>query len=701
MRQDIAKLKELHKNINLELLLLNLSENFENIYYIDFENNFIVPYRLNEVIESNYGEFFKSYPTYGAAITAYINSTVSRKDQGDMLRVCKESFIKEQLRTRRAFSHEFRVFRDGRDIYFRMKIASLDPNGEPQHAVMGFANITHEKTVEKDFYKANRTVLIVENDEESNQVLADVLKSDYAVLQAFDGEEALAILEKRCDEIAMVITNLEMPKLDGYELIKTMNGVRQYNRIPIIVATASKSADVEVECLELGAADFILKPYNPDVIRNRVKCLIRLQESTAMLNTLEKDKLTGLYTKDFFYQHVEEILDQNSNEDYMLVVSDLENFKMVNEKYGIKTGDDVLRIIANNMMVSMPGFVIGGRLNSDRFVFLQKARKLSNEEGLYYTGLYLKDTPVPNLTIKFGIFHVVKNMSVQAMADRAALALQQIKGVYGTIYAEYDDKLRKDLVVQQQILDNMAEALEKHQFSVYLQPKHNLHDDKTGGAEALVRWIHPELGFMNPGIFIPLFEQNGFIQELDFYVWEEVCKTLHRWKQEGKPLIPISVNVSRRDFELKDLAKFIFWMVDSYEIPHEYIHIEVTESAFTDNPEQITQIVKELHEAGFVIELDDFGVGYSSLTTLNSMDLDIIKLDMSIIRNDEPGSARNVLEFSMELAKMLKLKTVAEGVETEEKVERLKCLGCDYIQGYYYSKPLPIEEFESYMEQTI
>ncbi|MBQ3907173.1 MAG: EAL domain-containing protein, partial [Lachnospiraceae bacterium] len=258
---------------------------------------------------------------------------------------------------------------------------------------------------------------------------------------------------------------------------------------------------------------------------------------------------------------------------------------------------------------------------------------------------------------------------------------------------------RQDLLLKQMILGSADDALKDDQFKVYYQPKHDFHTDQTCGAEGLVRWHHPDIGFMNPILFISLFEQNGFITKMDFYVWEEICKTLKKWEKDGVPVVPVSINVSRRDFEVPDLAGRITELVDSYNIPHEMVHVEVTESAYSDNPERITDTVRRLHDNGFVIEMDDFGTGYSSLIALSSMDLDVLKLDRSIIENDRPGSEKNILEFSMQLAKMLHLKTVAEGVETKEQMERISELGGDYIQGYYYSKPLPADEFAEYLRR--
>ena len=186
---------------------------------------------------------------------------------------------------------------------------------------------------------------------------------------------------------------------------------------------------------------------------------------------------------------------------------------------------------------------------------------------------------------------------------------------------------------------------------------------------------------------------------MDFYVWEEICKTIKKWEKDGIPVVPVSINVSRRDFEVPDLAGRITALVDGYDIPREMVHVEVTESAYSDDPQKITETVKKLHDNGFVIEMDDFGTGYSSLIALSSMDLDVLKLDRSIIENDKPGSEKNILEFSMQLAKMLHLKTVAEGVETKEQADFLLSKGCPAMQGYYFYKPMPVSDFEALYEK--
>lgn len=696
--------KMYEEKTHFEELLRCLSENYEAIYYVDFDKNTIKPYRMSKVIEERFGDYFRTEPSYEEAMTGYVKEVVSGKDQKEMLELSKPEYIRERMRERRAYSHEFRVDRNGRECYFRFKISNVEGVGELHRAVVGFADISAEKQSHLKYYRTTKKVLIVEDDETSRAILASILREHYSVLIAENGMQAMDILARNFEEIAVVVTDLEMPKMDGYELISQMKNIARYSDIPIVVTTSSGVVEnnrvgVEVRCLELGASDFLLKPYVADVVINRIRSLIRLRESITMLNILEKDPLTGLYTKEFFFKKVEQYLSENPEQNYLMWVSDIQGLKVINEKYGLQKGDEVLQVMARSGERGFPGYIFGGRIEGDKFAALiydQKSDKLEEMDMQEYNDSIF---PIPNVVIKHGVYHIDRSVNVtpQGMYDRATLALQKIKNQYGVYVAEYNDDLRKDLLVRQMILESADSALKTNQFQVYYQPKHDYHTDQTCGAEGLARWVHPELGFMNPALFVPMFEQNGFITKMDIYVWEEVCKTMKKWEADGVPVVPVSINVSRRDFQLDDLADRIIALVDKYSIDHSMIHIEVTESAYSDNPERITRTVKELHDRGFVIELDDFGTGYSSMTALSSLDLDILKLDRSIIQNDIPGSEKNILEFSMQLAKMLKLKTVAEGVETKEQMERIRSLGGDYIQGYYYSKPLPADEFAQYL----
>lgn len=690
--------------VRLTDLLSDLSENYGAIFYVDFEKDIVRPFRMNDIIEQVFGKTFRAHQTYEEAMNAYIDSIIVERDREEMHTVTKHEFLKEQLANARSYSHEYGVERNGRMITFRFKIANLDGIGELRRAVIGFADVSAEKANDYTIYKPGQKILIVEEPDGYRDNLCSILETEYDVLVASNGKAAIEMLEEHHDDIAIVLADLFMTAIDGYEFIKEMKRARQYSNIPFMIIAdsdflkADDESDVRTLCLELGAADFVMKPFNSDIVLNRIKSIIQLTESTNMLTKLETDSLTGLYTKEFFFSRVEKYLKENPEEDCIMWVSDITGLKAINEKYGIEMGDLVIKCQADNKDL-IKGFILGGRIEGDKFGALIDNNYLEDLKKIISISNMGIKFPLSNIVIKHGLYHIRKKSTLppRGMYDRALLALQKIKDTYGVYWSEYDDVLRKDLLTQRQIAENAEESLKGHQFKVFYQPKYDIRNEMTSGAEALIRWIHPELGFMNPGIFIPLFERNGFIKELDLYVWEEVCKSLKEWKDKGIKRVPISVNVSRRDFEIKNLAKRIVELVDKYEIEHSYFHIEVTESSYADNPDLITQTIKEFHDNGFIVELDDFGAGYSSMSALSELDIDVMKLDMSIIKKDNPDSGKSILEFSMQLAKMMKLKTVAEGVETIEQVNRISSLGGDYIQGYYYSKPLPKEEFEEYL----
>ena len=248
---------------------------------------------------------------------------------------------------------------------------------------------------------------------------------------------------------------------------------------------------------------------------------------------------------------------------------------------------------------------------------------------------HINDLPnAKNLSLKWGIYRVTdRSVEVEQMCDRVLLAVDSIKGQYHKYFAVYNDILRDKLLREQAMADEMETALLEGQFDVYYQPKFSLTDGGLTGAEALVRWIHPEKGFISPGEFIPLFERNGFITRLDQFVWERTCLCLKQWKEKGYGGLPVSVNVSRADFYQTDLCDILMRLIRKYSLHPSDLHLEITESAYMENPVQILSIIHDLRNLGFILEMDDFGSGYSSLNMLNQMELDVIKLDMKFVRS--------------------------------------------------------------------
>ena len=544
---------------------------------------------------------------------------------------------------------------------------------------------------------SRKRILVVEDNELNRAMLCEILEEKYGVLEAGNGQEALNILSQSRDSVSLILLDVMMPVMDGYTFLDRIREDAELSLIPVIVMTQGSSEEDEVAALAHGATDFVPKPYRPQVILHRVASLIKLRETAAMVNMFQYDRLTGLYSKEFFYQKVRERLDTDTNRAYTIVCTNIENFKLYNDSFGREAGDRLLKEVAEvaRSMMGSRGFC--GRYSADRFLCLQERAQEEQDRQNFGSFPMEEAQAFRNIVMRWGVYEITDpSLPVEQMCDRALLAVDSVKGRYDQYFAVYDDALRGRLFREKAITDAMQAALEEEQFTIYLQPKYSLKDSCMAGAEALVRWIHPEWGFMSPGEFIPLFEKNGFIYQLDRYVWEHVCAQLHQWKEKGMPLLPVSVNVSRSDMCHTHLVDVLQGLVQKYDIDPRYLHLEVTESAYAENPGQIVSTVSRLRALGFPIEMDDFGSGYSSLNMLGQMKLDILKLDMAFVRNETAKAAdQSILGDIIAMAHRMRLGVVAEGVETREQVNRLMAVGCDYVQGYYFAKPMPIPEFEA------
>lgn len=547
-----------------------------------------------------------------------------------------------------------------------------------------------------------KKILVVEDNEINREILKGILSPDYEVVEAENGQEALDVLQTQKEGISLILLDIVMPVMDGYAFLSYIRADAAYSLIPVVVTTQSSSEESEVEALSHGATDFVSKPYRPEIIRHRVAGLIRLRETAAMVNQLRYDRLTGICSKEYFYQRVKETLAESPEKEYNLICSNVENFKLVNDVFGVATGDYLLKGIAKICQEFVGEKGICGRIGADQFACMV-------DRSFTYTGDLFKDiicrindlSCAKNVRMKWGVYAVEdKVVPVEQMCDRALLAAHSIKGQYNQFYAVYDDTLREELLREQTITNEMATALSLGQFEVYLQPKYRLEDGVLAGAEALVRWNHPEQGILSPATFIPLFEKNGFIIKLDQFVWDKTCAVLRQWDDKGYPPLNVSVNVSRADIYNADLPEFLLKTIRKYGLSLSRLPLEITESAYTENPSQIIETVESLKKMGFLIEMDDFGSGYSSLNMLNQLPLDILKLDMQFIRSEtaKPKS-QGILRYIMDIAGTMGLRVVAEGVETGEQLERLREVGCDYGQGYYFAKPMPWKAFETLMKE--
>lgn len=550
---------------------------------------------------------------------------------------------------------------------------------------------------------SRKKVLVVEDNMLNRELLCGILATKYEVLEAENGQEALETVRRYKEGISIILLDIVMPVMDGYTFLSIVKADAELSSIPVIVATQSDGESDEVAALSHGATDFVAKPYKPQVILHRVASIINLRETAAVLNLMQYDRLTGLYSKEFFFQKVKEMLMQNPDTTYDIVCSDIENFKLINDVFGVSTGDRLLRGIGKMYEESVEGNGICGRLNSDLFACIIEHRSLTDDLFIASSAQINHILDVRNIVMKWGVYTVTdRTLSVEQMCDRALLAARSIKGQYGKYFSVYDDALRDKLLKDQAITDSMETALTQGQFQIYLQPKYRIEDETLVGAEALVRWIHPEWGVQSPAEFIPLFEKNGFITKLDQYVWDRACAALRDFDDRGFAPVSVSVNVSRADIYNADLADILMKTVKKYDLPPARLHLEITESAYTENPKQIIDTVRRLRELGFVIEMDDFGSGYSSLNMLNEMPIDILKLDMKFIQSETAKpTTKGILQFIIGLARWMHLSVVAEGVETKEQLMRLKEIGCDFVQGYYFAKPMPCNDFEALIQDAV
>lgn len=409
------------------------------------------------------------------------------------------------------------------------------------------------------------------------------------------------------------------------------------------------------------------------------------------------DELTGIYNKQAFYAKTKEMLLDNPDKNFDLLRINIERFKVLNDLFGESTGDKLLRYIGKFLKeINLP-LCVSGRLYADNFVVCYEAGKGDSRRMINTLQMVADSFAINNRTIlSFGLYRIDdKTLPVSVMCDRANMALWKAKGNFKNPYCEYDEKMRQQVLKEQKIINAMEMAIQNKEFTLYLQPKYNIEKGTIIGAEALVRWISQENGFISPGDFIPVFENNGFVYEVDKFIWEESCRYLRKWLDEGREVHPISVNVSRIDLYDPKLVKHLVDLREKYQLPSQYLELEITESAYTEDPEQIITITRQLREAGFVILMDDFGTGYSSLNMLKDIQIDVLKLDMGFLKSsDYSAKGGNILTAILKMAESLKMQTIAEGVETKEQVEFLKSIGCKYVQGFYYSKPLPVDEFE-------
>jgi len=424
---------------------------------------------------------------------------------------------------------------------------------------------------------------------------------------------------------------------------------------------------------------------------------------------LAKDPLTHMPNLDTFMQMTDEMIRSHPDLSYAVIRMDIDKFRMINQMYGTKEGDNVLRYIGVKIQ-EWAGPVLETstycRISSDMFCVCMPAEATGIQEMIDFIQAALHAYPIKfEMVMSFGIYITCEedrreHIPVSTLMDRAASAQRTVKNSYMNHIAYYDSVIRKKEIAEQIILSEMKKALETNQFQVYLQPKCEMDTGRIIGSEALVRWIHPSQGIISPGEFIPVFEKNGFISELDYYVLRAVCQMIRKWLDEGKKVYPVSVNVSRTDLYNPDLLEQIKDCVAEFDVPHEMIAFELTESAFVSDNMQLYNLAKLLQENHFHVMMDDFGSGYSSLNSLREIPVDVLKIDLKFLPPSSDDRRGNVILHSIvDMANRLGLEVIVEGVETIEQAEFLLSIGCRNAQGFYFYRPMPVSEYERCLEE--
>lgn len=409
------------------------------------------------------------------------------------------------------------------------------------------------------------------------------------------------------------------------------------------------------------------------------------------------DMLTGLLNKEQFYIETAKMIKEHIDTKYCIICSNIKDFKFVNELFGVEKGNEILRKEAEYIKDFADEEVVAARLRGDRFAMCMP--KVRFDEKLIDKAVSGINAAFKNslfhMHIFLGVYDIEDvNERVSIMCDKANFAGETIRNEYNINVAYYTEQLMLKSLEERKIIGEFDRALDNEEFVMFLQPQVD-YEGYPYGAEALVRWQHPKRGLLSPGMFIDALEKNGFVYRLDIYMWNKAAKQLSDWKKRGIEKYHISVNISTKDFYLIDVYETFTSLVEKYDISPKLLKLEITETALMSDFDKNILIIKKLQDYGFDIEIDDFGSGYSSLNMLKDISADVLKIDMGFLRASENEvKGQDILESIIELANKLGMKVITEGVEKKSQLDMLSMMGCKMFQGYYFSKPIPVDEFE-------
>lgn len=586
----------------------------------------------------------------------------------------------------------------------------------------GFATLYNEKLdviIHPDYFAGNRNnsdnLTEVDNKKFAN-ISKKIMKNEYGIIPyEEDGKKSLFAYSKLSNDWIMGINPPMDEMYSGLYLLITKLLIAVAACILLSIGAAfimgrfiSKPILKVVDAAQkIGMGDLTIQvevptkdeiKYVADSLNSMVKNTKSLQDELEQLAYY--DSLTGIANKFLFEKTVKKLVSQHSL-DLAYVILDINKFKIINDLFGLEYGDLFLKHISQVLITECCDPEICSRFNADNFHFILKytnrfsfesrLQRIASNISQYFIDLN-KDY---KLSMGFGVYVINDTtVSVNSMGDKAKLALSEIKGIHGNNLYFYNSDIRNKIIEEQEIENTMESALKNNEFKLYLQPKYGVHDHKIKGAEALTRWQHPTKGLIPPDNFIPFFERNGFIADLDLYMLENICKVIKYLQESDMSVIPISINQSRQYLHHGDYIFNLTNVLEKYNVDHSLVELEITETAFFEDQDAMIPIIKILHDLDFKISMDDFGSGYSSLNMLQNILVDVLKIDKNFFKesiNSQRG--KKIVENIISMASDLNIEVVAEGIETSEQLGFLEGTNCELIQGYYFSKPVTVEEF--------
>ena len=550
-----------------------------------------------------------------------------------------------------------------------------------------------------------KLILIADSDEKVCRTLEKALKGEYDLIFSTDTEKTYSALKEHIGALTLLLLDVQMEDRKGMDILRAVKSDPSLGGVPVLALAAD--TDSQIKSLGMGAADFIPTPL-PDqlIVRTRVRRCAELAESRSIIRSTERDKRTSLFNADYFTYHVD-LFDAHYPDTRMdAVFAVVSNYGMITKHYGRRFADSVMYRIGEAVN-SLSGITYGCSKSEDSFLIY---RSHSDEHRTLLDSLTAGLDNDPDTATKvrlcLGVYEDAnKDLPIDQRFDMARIAARSVVDSLTENIGIYDAKMKEDELFREQILNEFIPSLNEGRFKIYFQPKFDIRGSfpVLYSAEALVRWDHPTLGMMSPGKFISILEEYGLITRLDRYVWGEAAAQIRRWKDELGYSVPVSVNISRIDMLLPLLKNIFNEILKTYSLNEDDIILEITESAYDSENDRILSAAQELRGMGMGlrIELGSFGTGYSSIGMLSHMPVDALKIDMTFVHNSlGDNKDMGMIELIIDIADYLHVPVLAEGVETEEQYLLLKALGCDLVQGFYFSKPVPKEEFAHFISES-